>query len=378
MKIAFLSTFYPFRGGIAQFNAALYREFEKENEIKAFTFKRQYPNFLFPGETQFVTDKDVVDEIPAKRVLDTVNPFTYCSTARKIKKEQPSLLIMKYWMTFFAPSLGWVAKKLKKKTVTICVLDNLIPHEKRFFDTAFNRFFLKQIDGFVVMSDKVLADLLSMKPEARYIRVDHPLYNHFGEITPKMNACEKLQLDSSKKYILFFGFIRDYKGLDLLIEAMNYVDQSYELIVAGEVYGSFDKYQNQIDASNAKNRIHLFNRYISDSEVTNFFSASDVCVLPYKSATQSGITAISYHFELPIIATNVGGLAESVKHQENGLVVSEVSAKSIAESINEYFKENYAANMRKAIQDYKKEHSWGNFAKKVLDFYAALKNDKKQ
>ena len=373
MKIAFLSTFFPFRGGIAQFNASLYRAFEKKNEVKAFTFKRQYPNILFPGETQYVTEKDVVDQIPAVQVLDTVNPASYAKTASQIRQFNPDVLIMKYWMTFFAPSLGWVSKRVKKNTKTICILDNLIPHEKRFFDTAFNRFFLKQIDGFVVMSDKVLTDLLISKPDAKYIRLDHPLYDHFGPVKTKADACKELNLDPEKKYVLFFGFIRDYKGLDLLIEAFKTVDPALHLIIAGEVYGSFEKYQLQLADSAVSARIHLFNHYISDSEVSSFFSASEVCVLPYKSATQSGITAISYHFDLPVIATDVGGLKETIIDGETGVIVKEISSKAISEAIQNYFRGNSKAFYFEAIQKYKQANSWETFSEKVLDFVEDLK-----
>ncbi len=372
MKIAFLSTFFPFRGGIAQFNASLYRAFEKKNTIKAFTFKRQYPNILFPGETQYVTEKDIVDKIPAVQLLDTVNPASYAKTARQIKQFNPDVLIMKYWMTFFAPSLGWVSKRVKSAK-KIVILDNLIPHEKRFFDTAFNRFFLKQIDGFVVMSDKVLKDLLISKPGAKYIRLDHPLYDHFGPVKTKGEACKELDLDPEKRYVLFFGFIRDYKGLDLLIEAFKTVDPELHLIIAGEVYGSFDKYGKQLEESGIKDRVHLFNHYISDAEVSSFFSVSEVCVLPYKSATQSGITAISYHFDLPIIATDVGGLKETIIDGETGVIVKEISSKAISEAIGTYFKGNSKTFYFEAIQKYKKENSWETFSDKMLDFIEDLK-----
>lgn len=373
MKIAFLSTFFPFRGGIAQFNASIYRAFEKKHTVKAFTFKRQYPNILFPGETQYVTEKDQVDQIPAVQVLDTVNPLSYAKSARQINQFEPDVLIMKYWMTFFAPSLGWVSKRMRKGTKRIVILDNLIPHEKRFFDTAFNRFFLKQVDGFVVMSDKVLKDLLISKPDAKYIRLDHPLYDHFGAIKTKEEACKELNLDPAGKYVLFFGFIRDYKGLDLLIEAFKSVDPSIDLIIAGEVYGSFDKYQELLQDPAVSKRVHLFNHYISDSEVSSFFSASDVCVLPYKSATQSGITAISYHFDLPIIATDVGGLKETIHDGETGVIVKEISSKAISEAIGQYFNGNSKENYFEAIQKYKRENSWETFSDRILDFIEDLK-----
>lgn len=377
MKISFLSTFFPFRGGIAQFNAMIYREFEKKNEVKAFTFKRQYPEFLFPGQTQFVTENDAADQIPAERVLDTINPFTYFSAARKMKASKPDLILTKYWMTFFAPSLGFVLGRMHKKAIRISILDNVIPHEKRFFDAAANRYFLKRNDGFVVMSDKVLKDLLSIRPDAKYIRVDHPIYNHFGAVLPKKAAQERLKLDSTKKTMLYFGIIRDYKGLDLLINVFSKLDDSYQLIIAGEVYGSFDKYQNLIDSSPNKERIHCFNHYISDAEVPVFFSAADVCMLTYKTATQSGITGITQHFELPVIATDVGGLKETVLHEKTGLIVDEVNEELIQKSVERYFAEELAAKFIPAIQEQKAANSWENFVLKLEAFYGELKVVKK-
>ncbi|MBI1837054.1 MAG: glycosyltransferase [Flavobacteriia bacterium] len=372
MKIAFLSTFYPFRGGIAQFNALLFREFEKKNQVKAFTFKRQYPNFLFPGETQFVTENDPADIIPSERVLDTINPFSFIKSAKKIKKFAPDILITKYWMTFFGPSLGFVCKSLNKNTKRISILDNVIPHEKRFFDGICNRYFLKNNDGFIVMSDVVLKDLLSLKPNAKYLRINHPVYNHFPEkINPNL-AKEKLNLNNNLKTILFFGFIRDYKGLDLLIEAFNYLDEGYQLIIAGEVYGSFEKYAKLIQQSKAKDRIHVFNQYIGDEDVSLYFSAADVCVLPYKSATQSGITSISNHYNLPQIVTNVGGLKESIQENITGLVVENVDSQNISLSIKKYFDQDLYSIFSKNIDLEKKENSWENFANKIIDFSQTL------
>ncbi len=372
MKIAFLSTFYPFRGGIAQFNALLYRAFEKEHAVKAFTFKRQYPNFLFPGETQYVTKEDVADEIPSEEVLDSINPITYLTTAQKVKQFAPDILITKYWMTFFGPCLGYVAKQLNKKAKRISILDNVIPHEKRFFDGFCNRYFLKHNDGFVVMSDAVLKDLLSIKPDAKYIRVNHPVYNHFPAPIAREVAQSTLKLDPAKKTILFFGFIRDYKGLDLLIQAMNVLDDTYQLLIAGEVYGSFDKYQELIDNSVAKNRIALYNKYIGDDDVAVYFSASDVCVLPYKSATQSGITSISNHYNLPIIATNVGGLKETIHHNQTGLIVEQPQSELIASTIQHYFDNDYKSEFSKNIEIEKAENSWENFASKIIQFSKEL------
>ena len=338
MKIAYLSTFYPFRGGIAQFNSSLFREFEKENNIKAFTFRRQYPNILFPGTSQYVNENDKVDKIESSELLDTINPFSYISTAKQINKFQPNLLIMKFWMPFFAPSLGYVAGYLKKRgTVVISILDNVIPHEKRPGDIALTKYFLNRNDAFIVMSNAVQNDLLSLKPSANYKLQMHPLYNHFGNPVDKSEARVKLGLDKNKRILLFFGFIRDYKGLDLLINAMKSLPEDYHLVIAGEVYGDFSKYDKQISALGVEDRITKFVRYINDDEVPLFFSAADVCVQPYKSATQSGIVGISYHFNLPIIATDVGGLKEMIAPFDTGILLDKPEVNQIVEGITHYF-----------------------------------------
>lgn len=372
MKIALLSAFYPYRGGIAQFSAMLYRAMEQGNEVKAYTFKRQYPNFLFPGTSQFVTDDDKPDPIDAERILDTVNPFTFRSSARKVNEFEPDLFISQYWMTFFGPSIGGVQKRIHSKAKRISILHNVIPHEKRFFDNKANQYFLKNNDGFVVLSDSVLKDLLSLKPDAKYLRIDHPVYNHFGAKKERNDALKELNLPENGKYLLFFGFIRDYKGLDILLEAMDDFSDDYHLIVAGEVYGDFKKYQDQIDRSKAKDRIHIYNKYVSDEEVTTFFSASDVCVLPYKGATQSGITAISHHFDLPIVATDVGGLKENTKDGVTGLIVKTPHSHLLANAIKHYFNENLKSEFSENIRKIKAENSWENFSKKLIDFSKTL------
>ena len=372
MRIAYLSAFYPFRGGIAQFNASLYRAFEKSNEAKAFTFTRQYPDFLFPGETQLVTEKDNADKIPSERILDTMNPFSYYAAARKIKNYSPDILLLKYWMSYMAPSLGTAAKKLKKKSKVITILDNVIPHEKRFFDTAFTKYFLRQNHGFVVMSDAVKNDLIKLKPDAKYIFHAHPLYGHFGKRADASEARKKLHISEGKKVILFFGFIRDYKGLDLLIEAMSKLNDEYLLVICGEVYGSFDKYNQQIERLGVKNKIALHVRYISDDEVPLFFSSADVCVLPYKSATQSGITSIAHHFDLPLIATDTGGLKESIRHNKTGIIVDSPDSNLIAKAIENYFIQNFKPKFQEEIKHMKNRLSWDSLANAIIELSKTL------
>jgi glycosyltransferase involved in cell wall biosynthesis len=372
LRIAFLSTFYPFRGGIAQFNASLYRAFEKEHSLKAFTFTRQYPNFLFPGETQMVTEKDKADQIPSERMLDTLNPFTYPSAAKTIEKFMPDILLLKYWMSYMAPSLGTVARQIKKNSKVITILDNVIPHEKRFFDESFTKYFLKQNHGFVVMSNAVKNNLLKLKPDAKYIFHPHPLYDHFGSKVDAENAKHKLDIPSGKKVVLFFGFIRDYKGLDLLIDAIVKLNDEYVLVIAGEVYGSFEKYSQQIERRGIGNKISLHVRYISDDEVPLFFSSADVCVLPYKSATQSGITSIAYHFYLPLIATDTGGLKETIRHNQTGLIVDSPDANLIAKAIELYFAQDLKPKFQEGIKLLKNQLSWGGLSKAIITFSKSL------
>lgn len=374
MKIVFLSTFYPFRGGIAQFNALLYRVLEKDHEVEAYTFKRQYPGLLFPGKTQYVTPEDSADPIPAKACLDSINPFSYWVTAKTLRKKKPDLVITKYWMTFFGPCLGFVLGRQSRFTKRIAILDNVIPHERRFFDHRFNRYFLRRNDGFIAMTEKVKADLLTYLPDAKCEVIPHPVYPQFGERMPREEALKALGLEAltEKRILLFFGIIRDYKGLDLLIETLSQLDERYHLIVAGEVYGSFEKYARLIKSLKLEQRTHVIERYIADHEVPKFFSAADVCMLTYKSATQSGITGIAQHFELPMIATNVGGLGETIRHTKTGFVCDEQSAQSIAIWVEKYFDEARKEPMSHELRTINRSNSWEEFARKLVEFYKEL------
>lgn len=372
-KITLLSTFFPLRGGIAQFNAALFRELEKNNDIEAVNFKRQYPNILFPGKTQYVTAEDKnADPIPSKQYLDSINPLNWLKTAKYIKKTKPKLLLVRFWLPFFGPCLGFISAFLKKNTRSIAILDNVIPHEKRFFDMPFLRYFLKRFDAFVLMSEQVKKDLLSIKPDAKYVFSPHPIYSHFGEQIDKKTAREKLNLDSKKNTLLFFGFIRDYKGLDLLIEAFSHLSEDYQLVIAGESYGSFEKYKKQIAENKNKERIVTHIRYISDDEVPLFFCSADVCILPYKSATQSGITSIAYHFELPLIATDVGGLKEMVIDNLTGKIIDTANAKNIEMGIKDFFSNNQSLNFIENIKKEKEKLSWKTFADNLLKLYSEI------
>ena len=373
MRIAILSCFYPFRGGISQFNACLYNELGKSHDVKAFNFKRQYPEFLFPGKTQFVSENDEAVPIESESLLDTANPFTYGKTARRISEWEPDLLIVRYWMSYFAPSLGYVTRRLKKKCKVISILDNVVPHERHFFDTPLTKFFLTGSTAFITLCEAVAKDLTGIKPDAEYEILPHPLYSHFGKKVSRESAERKLGLASGKKNLLFFGLIREYKGLDILLEAFSSLDSSYQLLIGGEAYGSFERYQKLIDGSPNRERIHLFNRFISDSEVARFFCASDLCVLPYRSATQSGISSIAYHFGLPMVTTAVGGLREMIGERGTGLVTEEVSAEAVRGTVERYFSDP-AIRIRcvEAIGKEKERLSWGRFCSNLIDFYTTL------
>lgn len=373
MKIAFLSPFYPYRGGIANFSDYLLTELRKEHLVKAFTFSRQYPHFLFPGSSQFVPDKDALKNSLGEKVLDSINPFTYGKTARLISEYIPELVLISYWMPFFAPSLGWIAKKLRKKNLkVISILHNVIPHEKRFGDLALAKFFLKQSDAVVVLNEKSKNDLLSLNPGIKYNIQNHPLYNMYGSKINRSEAREKLGIPPDKKVLLFFGLIRDYKGLNILIESMSRLDESYYLVIAGESYSDFTVYEEKIRRLNLDGRTKLNIKYVPDSDVSLYFSASDVCILPYLSGTQSGITGIAYHFDLPVIVTDVGGLKEMVEDGRTGYVVKEPTPMLLTIAIKMYFdggmKEKFIPN----IQEFKKAYSWEKFALELINFAKKL------
>ena len=373
MKIALLSCFYPYRGGISQFNACLYNELSKNHIVKAFNFKRQYPEFLFPGKTQFVTEDDEAVPVESVSLLDTANPFSYISTLKAIKEWKPDILIVRYWMSYFGPSLGYITRHMKKHCKVISILDNVVPHEQRFFDTPLTKYFLEGSTGYITLCEAVSKDLLKLKKDAVYAVIQHPLYSHFGEKLPRKIAEEKLGLETGKKNILFFGLIRKYKGLDILIEAFKDLSSDYQLIIAGEPYGSFDKYQQQLDLLPKDHKVKTVLKYIKDSQVKDYFSAADLAVLPYRSATQSGISSVSYHFEVPMVVTDVGGLKETIGEKGTGIVVEEGSPEKIKNAIIEYFdkpqlKEYFIENIRKE----KERLSWTAFGQKLLEFASKL------
>ena len=373
MKIAILSCFYPYRGGISQFNACLYDELSRNNIVKAFNFSRQYPELLFPGKTQFVTADDEAVPIESDSLLDTANPFTYISTYRAIRDWKPDVLIVRYWMSYFAPSLGYITRRMKKHCKVISILDNVVPHEQRIFDTPLTKYFLTGSTGHITLCEAVSKDLLRLKEDARYTVIQHPLYSHFGKKKERSEVENKLGLKPGKKNILFFGLIRKYKGLDILLEAFDKLPEDYQLIIAGEPYGSFAPYQEIIDRSSGKERIIKVLKYIKDSEVTDYFSAADLAVLPYRSATQSGISSVAYHFEVPMIVTDVGGLKETIGDKGTGLVVDEGTPEAIRMEIERYFSDpSIAEECIANIRMEKERLSWKGFAERLIGFIGEI------
>lgn len=374
MNIAYLSTFYPLRGGIAQFNASLLHALEDiGHTVTPFTFRRQYPQLLFPGKSQYVTPDDPTDPIQSIAVLDTINPVTYYTAASTIADTHPHLLLMKFWMPFFAPSLGTVARQLRKKgTRIISILDNVIPHEKRPGDMQLIRYFLRQNDGFIVMSDTVRKDLLSLYPAARHTFQQHPLYNHFGQKIDKNLARQQFNIPPDKKVLLFFGFIRSYKGLDILLRTLPLLPEDYIAVIAGETYGDFEKYRKIIHEESLQDRVQLHVRYISDAEVPAFFCASDLCVLPYRSATQSGIIPIAYHFDVPVVVTDVGSLREMVEPYGTGLIAHSLAPEDIAQVIQQYFQQQMQQVCVSSIRQYKEQHSWATLAQGIVNLYKTM------
>ncbi len=375
-KISFVSVFHPYRGGIALFSDHLNNAFKKKWECNAVNFNRQYPGFLFPGKTQYVEKNALVTQSENIRIIDSIQPFSYLKAAKQINDNQPDLLLTRYWMTFFAPALGMITRKVTHKAVKIALLDNVIPHEKRFFDDRFNHYYLQAQDGFVVMSKQVLSDLKKYIPEPKYLLLDHPKYSQFGDRKDPNIVAKTLQVLNQKKTILFFGLIRDYKGLDLLIDAFSLLSDEFQLIIAGECYGSFEGYQQQIETNPNHERIFVFNRFIPDDQIADFFSVADLCVLPYRTATQSGIHAISDHFETPTLVTNVGGLPEYITPDFTGVLVDEVNSNAISEGILHFFELAKTVDFQQNIREKNATIDWTTFASEIVHFAQEIKDKK--
>lgn len=369
-KIIIIGPAHPLRGGLATFNHRLAKEFiATGNECSIVSFSLQYPSFFFPGTSQY-TDEAAPKELTIHTLINSVNPFNWLKAGRKIRKWKPDIIIVRYWIPLMGPALGSILRSVKKNkhTRVICIADNIIPHEKRPGDTAFTKYFLKSCDAFITMSEKVLQDLRQFEKEKPARLVQHPLYDNFGERMEKEEARKHLGLDRNKKTILFFGFIRKYKGLDLLLQAMadeRMRQADINLLIAGEFYEDENSYLQLIKENSLESSVVLRTNFIPDSEVKYYLCSGDCVVQPYRNATQSGVTPLAYHFERPMIVTNVGGLPSLVPHQKSGLVC-EPNPKSIADAILEFYQlgENYFIPH---LREEKKKYSWRNLVTAVFE-----------
>lgn len=372
MKIALLSPFYPYRGGIAQFSDRLYQELVKDHEVQVFSYSKLYPSFLFPGKTQYVPNPKPNPRLPSKQILNSTNPFSYSKTAKAINQYNPDILLVAYWMPYLAVALSRVCAKLNKNIKIIGLVHNAIPHEASVINKPLTNLFFKRCHAFICMSQHVEKDLVQMGIKAPILALEHPIYDHYPDKVSKESACLKLGIDKDKKTLLFFGLIRAYKGLDLLIEAMNLLDDSYQLIIAGESYGSFTSYNQLIELSKNKNNIKVWNQYIPDEEVTDFFSATDVLILPYRSATQSGVVAIAYQMGTPIVSTDVGSLGDTVRDSKIGIVATDTTPESIAQAIINFFANGDLNLYKENLEKEKIRLSWQSFVEAIIPFASKL------
>ncbi len=371
-KIIIIGPAHPLRGGLASYDERLAKEFIDEGfDTTIYTFSYQYPGFLFPGTTQY-SSEPAPENISIKIKINSVNLFNWIKVGNELRKLKPDIIVVRYWLPFMAPCLGTILRRVKKNhyTKVICIADNIFPHEKMPGGKILTHYFIKPIDGFITMSQKVLGDLKQFAKNKPAQFVPHPLYDNFGEIISKHEARKKLGINEDEKVLLFFGFIRKYKGLDILLKAMKTLKTEYnvhnlKLLIAGEFYEDEKNYQDLLNDPTIKDNLILHTQFISDSEVKYYLCAADCVVQPYRSATQSGVTPLAYHFEKPMIVTNVGGLPSLVHDGKVGLI-AEPNPESIAEKIIKYFEfgEDY---FLPGLREEKKKYSWKVMTEAILE-----------
>ncbi len=380
MKITILGPAHPYRGGIAALNERLARQLVDEgHEVNVVSFTVQYPKFLFPGKTQFSEQKTTFN-FPIEREINSVSPLNWLKTGWKIKNSRPDILIVRFWLPFMGMSLGSICRivKINRHTKIISIADNIIPHEKRPGDKLLCRYFIGSIDAFITMSGSVLKDLEKFRYKKPKILTPHPIYDHYGAVETREKALLNLNLSKEDRYILFFGFIRDYKGLDLLLKAFSnpyFKPNRIKLIVAGEFYADEIKYRELIKELKLEDDVILRTSYISNTEVQHYFNGADIVAQPYKSATQSGVTQIGYHFNKPMLVTNVGGLAETIPHMKVGYVV-EPNSDEIAKALIDFFEnkrlEDFSANILKE----KERFSWDKMTSSIMKLANQIRKKK--
>ena len=363
-KILIVGTAYPYRGGIAAFNERLARQFQEEgDEVDIWTFTLQYPNFLFPGKTQY-SDAPAPEALTIKRVVNSVNPFNWGKVGRMIRKGNYDMVVFAYWMSFFAPCYGLMARKAKN-TKHIALIHNMMPHEGSKIDKLLTPYFVKAMDGFVALSKAVVDEVARLDKKGKPKDwAPHPIYDHYGPREPRETALQHLGLDDNYRYLLFFGLVRAYKGLDWLVEAFadeRLAEYPLKLIVAGEFYDDKTPYVEKIQSLGLQDKVVVVDQFVSDDKVKDYFNAADIVVQPYKSATQSGVTQVAYHFEKPMLVTNVGGLDEIVPNGKVGYAVSP-DPKSIADALVDFFANQREAEFVANIAVEKQKYSWSRMS----------------
>jgi len=370
LNIICIGPAFPLRGGIANFNTALCKNLlEAGHQASIISFSLQYPGFLFPGKTQYEEGKASAG-IPTSSQINSVNPFSWNKTVRTIRTASPDLVVLHHWMPFISMSLGYIVRRLKRKPAcpVIVIAHNVIPHEKRAGWKSMSRFLLSACDGYIVLSESLLEDLKIFTDSTNKACIPHPVYEQFGEAVDRKKAANRLGLDPSLKYLLFFGMIRKYKGLDLLIRAfarMRYRVPDLRLIVAGEFYSGEKEYLDIINESGVGDKIFLRDHFIPSGKVRDYFSLADLVTQPYRTATQSGVSQVAYHFGVPMLVTDVGGLAEIVPHMKVGYVTP-VDEEAIAEAIADFFEQDRAAFFRKNIQTERQRFTWEAMTTRIL------------
>ncbi len=372
MKIVLLTPAYPLRGGIAASGERLAREFLKEGDaVVLFTYSLQYPGFLFPGKTQY-SEENAPDDLDIRITINSVHPVSWFATARAIVKERPDLIVCRFWLPFMGPALGTILRLVKRslKAPVVAWVDNIVPHEKRPGDRLLAKYFTGAADGFVAMSRSVAEELKTFTKNKEIKYIPHPVYDSYGEPLERSAALQKLNLPENKRYLLFFGFIRKYKGLDLALEAMatpQVKALNLILLVAGEFYEDEAGYRRLVERLGISDKVEIRSEFIPADEVRCYFSAADLIVQPYRSATQSGISQLANHFNKPMLATKVGGLPEIVAHGVSGYIV-DPDAIAIADAIVDYFKNNRSESFTKEVIEQKKRFSWQALTLGFKDF----------
>ena len=377
MKIVILGPAHPYRGGLASIMETMAREYiSRGDEVKIYTFSLQYPSILFPGKSQTV-DTPAPEDLHIERLVNTCNPINWLIVGNRIRRERPDMVLMKYWTPFMAPCFGTIARIARTNGVTkfVCQIDNVEPHEHHIIDKPCNHYYLDAVDGFVYMSEQVHGEL-NAYTQAPAIFSPHPMFENFGKAVPRDEACKKIGINPAENYTLFFGLIRDYKGLDLLLEAWaKWLPEGRKLLIAGEFYASREKYIALIERLRLQDRVVLHDRFIADDDVKYYFSAADCLVLPYRTATQSGVTQIAYNFSVPMIVTRVGGLPEIVPNGRVGLVC-EPTTESITTAIERLYSDNTLDLFADNFPEERKRFSWEEMCAKLLEVYNICCNRK--